>query len=105
MLATGLAVLPPLLGFVMYFIGWHSVRHTLTWVVRLAPTSAGTGLMTFVRLALPLTLATITIASGVWVWLEGSPSERAIQITFIGLAALTFPHVALEAAARLRDER
>ena len=57
-LAAALVMLPTLVGFVVYFVGWHSVRHTLTWIVRLEPSNPKRGFMRFARLALPLTAAT-----------------------------------------------
>jgi len=104
-IVSALVLLPPLLGFVVYFVGWHAVRHTLVWVVRLNPTNPRHGFMSFTRLALPLTLGTIALGSGAWIWMDTPPGERALQVVFVGLAALTFPHVALELVTSGSDER
>lgn len=98
LLAAALVSLPPLVGFVVYFVGWHSVRHTLTWVVRLEPSNPKRGFMRFARLALPLTVATAMLGALAWTLLPGSMNERALQVVFVGLAALTIPHVMLEVA-------
>lgn len=103
-LAAALSLLPPLVGFVVYFVGWHAVRHTLAWVVRLNANNPIEGLMSFAQLALPLTLATIALGWGAWMWMDSAPTDRALQIIFVGLAALTFPHVALEIAVSAHDE-
>lgn len=103
-LAAALSLLPPLVGFVVYFVGWHAVRHTLAWVVRLNANNPIEGLMSFAQLALPLTLATIALGWGAWMWMDNAPTDRALQVIFVGLAALTFPHVALEVAVSARSE-
>ncbi len=95
-LAAALVMLPTLVGFVVYFVGWHSVRHTLTWVVRLEPSNPKRGFMRFARLALPLTAATAMLGALAWLLLPGAIDERALQVVFVGLAALTIPHVLLE---------
>ncbi|MCH1571356.1 MAG: Brp/Blh family beta-carotene 15,15'-dioxygenase [Longimicrobiales bacterium] len=103
-LAAALSLLPPLVGFVVYFVGWHAVRHTLVWVVRLNANNPIEGIMSFAQLALPLTLATIALGWGAWMWMDNAPTDRALQVIFVGLAALTFPHVALEVAVSASNE-
>ncbi len=90
--ASSLAlVLSPLLGFTIFFCGMHSARH----IVR----SQGYANVSISALAkvsvLPLiSLATIVALS--WKVLPESPlDERLIQFVFVGLAALTVPHMML----------
>lgn len=84
-------VLSPLLGFTLFFCGMHSARH----IIR----SQGYADVSFSVLAkvsaLPLlSLAVIVVLS--WVLLPESPlDERLIQFVFVGLAALTVPHMVL----------
>ncbi|MEM9554559.1 MAG: Brp/Blh family beta-carotene 15,15'-dioxygenase [Acidobacteriota bacterium] len=86
-------VAPPLVAFAIYFCCWHSLRHSLE-------TMAAEGLAPrrFVRLAAPLTLATLALAAIAWTALRrvGTAVDPAlVQVVFIGLAALTVPHMIL----------
>ena len=100
------AVLPPLMAFAVYFCVWHAPRHSLAVIASHGPAELGAGIAWFARSALPLTLVTIAIAGIAWFALRDTTSSAAatLQIVFIGLAALTVPHVALgawhQAAAR-----
>lgn len=92
--------IPPLLSFVVYFTGWHAARHTLAWAGRLDPLQPARGLRTFARLAIPLTLATLALGVAGWWLLPETPEGRSLTLVFVGLAALTYPHVVLEEAVR-----
>ena len=97
-------LLPPLLAFAVYFCGWHSVRHGLRIAAKLDPLEPGLGLLRYALHAVPLTLAALALAaSAYWILSAGSTSSVALaQTLFVGLAALTLPHMALHEAARLR---
>ncbi|MEM1176714.1 MAG: Brp/Blh family beta-carotene 15,15'-dioxygenase [Acidobacteriota bacterium] len=99
---------PPLIAFLLYFCGWHSARHTLETAEELMPGPLREGLSTFIRLAVPLTVATLALAAVAWMLLttHGQGVDPALlQVVFIGLAALTVPHMMLCAAAqRLPEE-
>ncbi len=101
------AVLPPLLAFSAYFCLWHSPRHSLMVIANAGDTSLSAGLRRFVRGALLLT--GLTIAGGVLAWTilqrPFSGTEATLQVVFIGLAALTVPHVLLPLLLRYKGQR
>ncbi len=84
-------LLPPLLFFVVYFCGLHSPRHiiesarVLSWrspVVRLT--------------AVGISVVTVVAALGIYVSLPTiDTTPRLLAVVFIGLAALTVPHMLL----------
>ena len=87
--------LPPLVGFALYFCGVHSLRHLrYTWVKLRARKY---GVRTLVLLALFFTL--VSWISGAVIFWQMPISEALdgaiLQIIFIGLAALTVPHMLL----------
>ena len=87
--------LPPLVGFALYFCGVHSVRHLrYTWIKLRAREY---GVRTLVLLALFFTLVSWTLGALVfWQMPSSEALDGAIlQIIFIGLAALTVPHMLL----------
>ena len=91
-LAAGL-ILPPLVYFVLYFCAVHSPRHFLTATARL-----GLGARDGVAAALPITAVTLAGAGAAAALLlaEGVPADTAtLRAVFVGLAALTVPHMAL----------
>lgn len=89
---SGLALmLSPLLGFTLFFCGMHSARH----IIR-TQRYANISFSGIVKVsALPMfSLAAIVVLS--WVVLpESAVDERIIQFVFVGLAALTVPHMVL----------
>lgn len=93
------AFAPPLVAFAVYFAGAHAFRHSLGVAGRLDPTSPRGGWSRFASLAAPASLATLVLAAfAVWVLTrEGAAFGPAtVRTTFLGLACLTFPHMALE---------
>ena len=104
-LAALFALAPPLVGFVVYFCGWHSMRHELHLVGRVNPADPAAGLRTVLLRALPATLTTVALAAAAFAWLTraGSPTAgAAVQVVFVGLSALTVPHMLLEVVAERR---
>lgn len=96
-LGSLLWVATPLLGFAIYFCAMHSARHILR-------TQQFSGLK-MARLmlvaALPL-LALLGATTLGWRLLPDSPvDERMLQYLFVGLAALTLPHMVLVERVRL----
>ena len=88
-------LLPPLVGFALYFCGVHSLRHLrYTWAKLRAQKY---GVRTLVLLALSFTLA--SWGAGILIFWQ-MPTTKMLdgaifQIIFIGLAALTVPHMLL----------
>ena len=91
-LAALLVAATPLVSFTIYFCAMHSPRHVLRTVSSLPVVEARSAL----RVALWPTLA-VFAALAVGGWLSsGRPIQPAImQFVFVGLAALTLPHILL----------
>lgn len=96
------AVAPPLVAFAVFFCGMHSARHILrthAWA-----TGTGPGLMLMSGL-LP-TMGVAAVAAACWAWMGDRPFDaQVIQLVFVGLAALTVPHMALVERVRLTGWR
>lgn len=101
------AALPPLLAFVIYFCLWHSPRHSLFVIAGSEDQTLTRGLVRFAAAAIPLTA--LTIAAGVLAWFGlrdlFTDAEATLQVVFIGLAALTVPHVILPLLIRMLRPR
>ena len=99
-LAFSAVALPPLIFFLLYFCSLHSPRHLIDTVRGMNPVTASVT-------AAGLTLVTVGLGALFFVF---SPStqvdQRLLQITFIGLAVLTVPHMILIEyyAARVGNE-
>ena len=100
-LAALFAFTPPLIAFVVYFCAWHSVRHTLEVASRLDPLKPRVALETFARRAWPLTAVTIALGTIAFIALTPmqAPGEAMIRVVFVGLSALTVPHILFSWAA------
>ena len=88
-------LLPPLVFFLLYFCALHSPRH-----LRIAAQSADSSRRRqMAGVALIYTFLTVLAAAFAWPWLAGdvaaaaAPEANLIRILFIGLAALTVPHM------------
>jgi Brp/Blh family beta-carotene 15,15'-monooxygenase len=96
-------VAPPLIAFLVYFCGWHSIRHALELSHQLAPGRPAIGLRLFVRRALPMT-ALAVLAAVIVAPVVGATAldmtEVLATLIFIGLSVLTVPHMATMALGR-----
>ena len=92
MVMIGITVfLPPLASFAVYFCFWHSRGH----IVRLWHSLKENNRLSAVQEAIVYTLLTWIGAVLFFFYLSGSISDILLQLTFIGLAALTWPHMIL----------
>lgn len=91
------ALLPALLAFTIYFNFLHSVRHMFG-------VAAGQGIRsstgTWTRMfwtALPVTAATVLMGGGAYFLLTGVDFDASylVRVIFIGIASMTYPHVAV----------
>lgn len=90
-IAALFAVLPPLWGFAFYFCAIHSLRHTKAILHALA--LFGTVSWLLVGLFTAVSIAAIIAAA---IFLQTTNFDNALlRTTFIGLAALTVPHMLL----------
>jgi len=89
-MAALLSFTPPLIGFTIFFCCMHSARH----VLRTRDYShAGTFRHLFNIAAWPMLVTGIGVAI-VWWLSDGKPLDmRIAQLVFVGLAALTVPHM------------
>jgi Brp/Blh family beta-carotene 15,15'-monooxygenase len=90
----------PLVYFALYFCLLHSPRHLLG-LFRAANTREYPRLM---RMMLTYTVATLLLASVLWWLWSAQPLDSLIlRLVFIGLAAVTVPHMMLIAAAYFHE--
>ena len=91
-------VFEPFVAFTIYFCFLHSIRHSLLWSSKLLGKTKNS-LKDFLTKSIPLTLITALIFI-ISVYLlslfEDFSDVHIILVTFVGLAALTFPHILLE---------
>lgn len=94
MLAVALlaVVAPPLVAFTVFFCAMHGARHLLRTLAFAGPVAAR-GVVRFA--VLPMLAVALLFAVALWVWRDVALEERLIRLIFIGLAALTVPHMAL----------
>lgn len=94
-----LAVLaPPLISFTVFFCAMHSARHILRTINYSGNSSLG---LILGAMSLPM-LGVLLASATAWHFLDGMPINGAIiQLVFVGLAALTVPHMALVERVRL----
>jgi Brp/Blh family beta-carotene 15,15'-monooxygenase len=100
-------VAPPLIAFLTYFCGWHSIRHALELADDLEPGRLRAGLRRFVREAAPMTLTTVAAAllvSAALTLTDVAVDSVLASVIFIGLSVLTVPHMAMMALARAADQ-
>jgi Brp/Blh family beta-carotene 15,15'-monooxygenase len=91
-------VAPPLVSFVVFFCGMHSARHILRTM-----NFSGRSSWRYVAGAALLPMAGVLAGSTVaWVFLRDTALDaRVVQVVFVGLAALTVPHMVLVERVRL----
>ena len=96
-----LLVAPPLVGFAVYFCLWHSVRHASTLAADIDANRPHHAWTAFARRAAPATILSAVAATALAVWLARSAGigPAAARGIFVTLAALTVPHMALDATA------
>lgn len=96
--AALLTVAPPLVGFTLFFCGMHSARH----VLRTRDYSNEGTLQSLLRIAAwPMAITAAGVAAAWWLS-GGSPLDmRLAQLLFVGLAALTVPHMIVVEQIRL----
>ena len=91
-------IFSPLLAFTIYFCFLHSIIHIISIILELDEANFSNGIKLFIKKALPLTVVTaILYLLAVFLITNFYGFNTAIiQVIFIGLASLTFPHILLE---------
>lgn len=88
--ASLLTFAPPLLGFTLFFCGMHSARH----IIRTRGYSRERSLKSLLLLAFwPMAITVVGVAVSLWLLNEKPLSMQLTQLLFVGLAALTVPHM------------
>ena len=87
-------VLPPLMYFAVYFCALHSIRH-FTATIACRPERARRGLGVAVVLSVIVTLTGLVATLLGLAGTLAETTEQGIRVIFIGLAALTVPHMIL----------
>ncbi len=103
---AGLAALsvaaPPLVAFCVYFCVMHSPRHIIKTLANMPVVEARRALW----LALWPTLAVVLVAAVLFGFANHLPLDaRVMQLMFVGLAALTLPHMVLIGHERRTAQR
>ena len=90
--------LSPLIAFTLYFCFLHSLRHTITLIFEIDNFDFNSGLIKFLKKALPLTILTAIFCLISLFFLNNiyDLNSSILKVIFIGLASLTFPHILLE---------
>jgi Brp/Blh family beta-carotene 15,15'-monooxygenase len=91
-------IAPPLVAFTVFFCLMHSARHVLRTFEYFADVSP----RLIVAAAAASMLGTLALAALAWFWLgDRAPDERLIRLVFVGLAALTIPHMGVVERVRM----
>ena len=89
---------PPLMGFTVYFCFMHSARH----VLRTRTYSTVGTLRHLLGLAVwPMLFTLAGVALAAWLFEDKPLDMRLVQLLFVGLAALTVPHMMVVEKVRL----
>jgi Brp/Blh family beta-carotene 15,15'-monooxygenase len=97
-LAALLTFAPPLVAFTLFFCAMHSARH----VLRTRDYSMAGTFSSLVRLAIGPMLVTVAFVAVAVSCSRGMPLDlRLAKVLFVGLAALTVPHMILVERVRL----
>jgi len=90
--------LTPLIAFTLYFCFLHSFRHSISLITQLNENSLKSGVISFIKKAMPLTVLTAILYVISLYFLSNfyHLNDAILKVIFIGLASLTFPHILLE---------
>lgn len=91
--------LPPLSAFAIYFVCVHAPAHTAALIRDPWRAPRVRDGRSAILLALPITLLTVLIGAALWPFYSGPVPDRLLSLTLQGLAALTLPHMLLDALA------
>ena len=96
--AALLSFLPPLIGFAVFFCAMHGARH----VLRTRDYAHVGTLRHLLRIAAAPMFVTVAGVAIAWWLSDGQPLDmRLAQLLFVGLAALTVPHMIVVERVRL----
>ena len=95
------AVTTPVVGFLVYFCGWHSIRG-----LRRLRRELGEGRLQLAVSLAPMTVVAIgLVAMAAWLVLRAPTwNDTLIRATFVGLSGVAVPHLVLHGAGPLIDQ-
>ena len=102
-LCAAFAVLPPLTAFALYFVSVHAPAHMAALIRHPGRAPRVHDTLSAWRLAAPTTALTIAIGAALWPFYTGGVALRLLCLTLQLLAALTLPHMILDAWLERRD--
>lgn len=105
LLAAMFAALPPLTAFALYFVGVHAPAHVAALIRNPARAPRVRDQRSAALLAMPITALTLLIGAALWPLYGGAVPDRLLALTIQGLAALTLPHMLLDAGLARRERR
>lgn len=105
LLTSLFAALPPLTAFAIYFVCVHAPRHMAALAAHPVRAPRVWDRRTAVLRSLPVTALTLLIGAALWPFYAGPAPERLLALTLQGLAALTLPHLLLDALAQRAERR
>ena len=104
-LTAMIVVLPPLPAFAIYFVCVHAPAHTAAVIGNRLRAPRVTDGRSATLLSLPVTALTLVIGGLLWPLHAGRFPQHLLSLTIQMLAALTLPHMLLEAALERRERR
>ena len=88
--------LPLLLGFSIYFAGWHALSSSLDQIAFFRRDRIGFGVRQYIRAAAPYTLMALVGLGLLYVaWSNMAPGVLEPGLLFMFIAAVTLPHILL----------
>ena len=103
MLGCLFLALPPLTAFAIYFVCVHAPAHTRALIGNPHRAPRVRDNRSMILHALPVTGLTLLIGAGLWPLYHGEPAIRLLSVTLQMLAALTLPHMLLDAWMTRRE--
>ena len=94
------AWLSPLTALAIYFVCLHSPAHMRELIAGRHALRV-TSMRSAIGRALPVTALTVVIGAGLWPLYAGDAQTRLLALTIQGLAALTLPHMLMDATGSL----
>ncbi|MEQ8667918.1 MAG: Brp/Blh family beta-carotene 15,15'-dioxygenase [Pirellulales bacterium] len=97
------AIVHPVVSFVVYFCGWHSIRG----LIKLYGDLARPTMLKFIASLAPVSCVTMLLfVAGLWYWnTQGELTPAVMKTLFIGISAIAVPHLILHALDDLLDQR
>ena len=95
-------LLPALPAFTIYFTFLDSIRHLLYVAESTSSEAPARAFGKIYMRSIPVTVVTIVLAAGAYFLMAGTglAMDRMTQVIFIGIASVTYPHVAAIAMAQ-----